>query len=180
MTDGFSGSLGAAQVLTCNYEPFIGHNVNYTATQHSADNTEALNHNPLNKTLKWAGATRDCNGSRAVCYMLLFGLNRHLYSLYRRSVIDSDRPVTNSTHVNPMYSSESELCASISQTLPVHRSGQAHSWSALSLSDRRCGRMQRSSPDKHQALNKHCLAPLVLSTSYLTCHVMPRASPKPV
>lgn len=54
LIDGFSGSLGAARVLTCNYEPFIGHNVNYTATQYSAHNTEALNHNPLNKTLKWS------------------------------------------------------------------------------------------------------------------------------
>lgn len=52
MTDGFKGSLGAAQVLTYNYEPFIGHNVNYTATQNSVHNTEALNHNLLNKTLK--------------------------------------------------------------------------------------------------------------------------------
>lgn len=40
--------------------------------------------------------------------------------------------------------------------------------------------MQKSSPDKHQALNKHSLAPLVLSSSYLTCHVMPTATPKVV
>lgn len=104
LTDGFSGSLGAAQVLTCNYEPFIGHNVNYTATQHSAHNTEALNHNPLNKTLKWAGATRDCNG------LLPFGLNRHLYSFYQHVI------GTNSAHVNLMYSSESELCLYITDT----------------------------------------------------------------
>ena len=35
------------QVLTCNYEPFIGHNVNYTANKHTAHNTELLNHNHL-------------------------------------------------------------------------------------------------------------------------------------
>lgn len=89
LTDGFSGSLGAAQVLTCNYEPFIGHNVNYTATQHSAHNKEALNHNPLNKTLKWAGASRDSNS-----HMLLFGLNT-LCTLYTIiSVIVTDRGQT--------------------------------------------------------------------------------------
>lgn len=36
-----------AQVLTCNYEPFIGHNVNYTAEEHKAHNAEPLNHNRL-------------------------------------------------------------------------------------------------------------------------------------
>lgn len=36
-----------AQVLTCNYEPFIGHNVNYTAEEHKAHNAEPLNHNHL-------------------------------------------------------------------------------------------------------------------------------------
>lgn len=38
--------------------------------------------------------------------------------------------------------------------------------------------MQKSSPDKHQALNKHSLAPLVLSSSFLTCHVLPEAAAK--
>lgn len=37
-----------AQVLTCNYEPFIGHNVNYTAEEHKAHNAEPLNHNQRN------------------------------------------------------------------------------------------------------------------------------------
>lgn len=72
LTDGFSGSLGAARVLTCNYEPFIGHNVNYTATQYSAHNKEALNLNPLNKTLQWAGATRECNGSTSLLHVALW------------------------------------------------------------------------------------------------------------
>lgn len=36
-----------AQVLTCNYEPFIGHNVNCAAKEHTAHNTELLNHNHL-------------------------------------------------------------------------------------------------------------------------------------
>ena len=39
-----------AQVLTCNYGPFIGHNVNYTAEEHTAHNIELLNHNHLKET----------------------------------------------------------------------------------------------------------------------------------
>lgn len=49
-----------------------------------------------------------------------------------------------------------------------------------SLADRRCGRRHKSSPDKHRALNKRRVAPLVLSPSYLTCHVTPAATPRPV
>lgn len=51
--DSVAHSGCGAQVLTCNYEPFIGHNVNYTAKEHTVHNAGLLNHNHLKENFCW-------------------------------------------------------------------------------------------------------------------------------
>ena len=58
-----------AQVLTCNYEPFIGHSVNCAAKEHTEHNTELLNHNHLKENffLCLQKSTRDTSLSTGTC-----------------------------------------------------------------------------------------------------------------